>query len=319
MFEKKVPIFIYCVSPVHMGAGAAIGVIDNPIQRERHTDYPVVAGSGLKGAIRHDFWAQANGDSEKEGVIKRVFGPEPRSSSDYAGAISFSDAQLIAFPVRCTKKAFVYTTSETVLARLKRTLSITGVGSDKWQVPGLGNDVQCLVATSGCLHEKRLVLESFDFTAKETPDLAAIAQWFSDNVFPKDEAFKFFREKIKSDLVLLSDEDFSYFVRNATVVEPHVRINDASGTAEEGGLFYTENLPPETLLLSLAMASRDREDGLKMTADAVMHTVLKGKTPESSKENFSGIDGRMIQIGGDATTGRGQVFLKAVCRHREGG
>lgn len=53
MFEKKVPIFIYCVSPVHMGAGAAIGVIDNPIQRERHTEYPMIAGSGLKGAIRH--------------------------------------------------------------------------------------------------------------------------------------------------------------------------------------------------------------------------------------------------------------------------
>jgi CRISPR-associated protein Cmr4 len=37
MFEQKAAVFLYAVSPVHMGAGQAIGVIDNPIQRERHT------------------------------------------------------------------------------------------------------------------------------------------------------------------------------------------------------------------------------------------------------------------------------------------
>ena len=53
MFQTKDAMFIYCVSPVHMGAGSAIGIIDNPIQRERHTGHPVMAGSGLKGALRH--------------------------------------------------------------------------------------------------------------------------------------------------------------------------------------------------------------------------------------------------------------------------
>ena len=33
MFEKHAALFLYAVSPVHMGAGQAIGVIDNPIQR----------------------------------------------------------------------------------------------------------------------------------------------------------------------------------------------------------------------------------------------------------------------------------------------
>lgn len=37
MFQKQLTVFLYAVSPVHMGAGQAIGVIDNPIQRERHT------------------------------------------------------------------------------------------------------------------------------------------------------------------------------------------------------------------------------------------------------------------------------------------
>ena len=40
MFEKTAAVFLYAVSPVHMGAGSAVGVIDNPIQRERHTGPP---------------------------------------------------------------------------------------------------------------------------------------------------------------------------------------------------------------------------------------------------------------------------------------
>ena len=43
MFQQKAAVFLYAVSPVHMGAGQAIGVIDNPIQRERHTGHPCFA------------------------------------------------------------------------------------------------------------------------------------------------------------------------------------------------------------------------------------------------------------------------------------
>ncbi|EQD59246.1 protein containing DUF324, partial [mine drainage metagenome] len=53
MFTKERVVFIYTVSPLHMGAGTALGLIDNPIQREVHTDWPSMAGSGIKGAIRH--------------------------------------------------------------------------------------------------------------------------------------------------------------------------------------------------------------------------------------------------------------------------
>ena len=47
MFQRQAAVFLYAVSPVHMGAGSAVGVIDNPIQRERHTGHPCFAGSGL--------------------------------------------------------------------------------------------------------------------------------------------------------------------------------------------------------------------------------------------------------------------------------
>jgi CRISPR-associated protein Cmr4 len=52
VFTANKLMFLYAVTPVHMGPGTALGVIDNPIQREVHTGHPVFAGSGIKGALR---------------------------------------------------------------------------------------------------------------------------------------------------------------------------------------------------------------------------------------------------------------------------
>ena len=49
MFEQQAAVFLYAVSPVHLGAGSMIGVIDNPIQRERHTGHPVLCRLGRQG------------------------------------------------------------------------------------------------------------------------------------------------------------------------------------------------------------------------------------------------------------------------------
>ena len=106
--------------------------------------------------------------------------------------------------------------------------------------------------------------------------------------------------KLTQDLVVLSDTDFAYFAQHATLVEPHVRIDENTGTAADGGLFYTENLPPESLLVAPILASVTRtgrkED--EMDADEVLAKL--GNV----------LDGTLLQVGGDATTGRGLVMLK---------
>lgn len=308
MFEQNRLLFLYAVSPVHMGAGQALGVIDNPIQRERHTDHPMAAGSGLKGALRHHLervWDKS--------TVLSLFGPES-SASDYAGCVSFGDAQLAAFPVRSLKRAFVYAVSPVSLARLKRLAVLAGCEAD-WNIPEVTTD-HALVADTGVLSNGRLVLEAFDFTASESALLKTIAQWLADNALPAGPAHEHFRKKIITDLVLLPDDAYSHFVRNATVVEAHVRINDDTGTADEGGLFYTENLPPESLLVSPVLASLERtskkgRQGEPMTAKTVMQTLITGN-------DKPGLDGALIQMGGDATTGRGQVVLRFAPEKKEG-
>ena len=296
MFEQSRLLFLYAVTPVHMGAGQAIGVIDNPIQRERHTNHPNMAGSGLKGAIRHHL-----GTSWEKPLVNRIFGPET-DSSDHAGAISFGDAQVVAFPVRSLKQAFVYAVSPVTLARMKRLATLAKVNAD-WAVPSVESD-KCCVTDNRVLSNGKLVLEAFEYDVEDSAStvLKTVAAWLADNALPQDAAHQYFRDKIKTDLVLLPDDAFSQFVENATVVEPHVRIDDESGTAADGGLFYTENLPPESLLIAPVFASierfaKDKKPEAHMDAEQVM-----GKLAES-------LGDKLIQVGGDATTGRGQVVL----------
>ena len=312
MFQAQQLVFYSCLSPVHMGAGSAVGAIDNPIQREVHTQHPLIAGSGLKGAARHHFmrtWA----DRE---LLGRVFGPE-RDASDHAGAIAFSDAQLVAFPVRALRNTYVYATCPTALARLKR---LAGPAAD-WQVPAApaGKDdlvaLMTSTAATSAASQGRLVLEAFDFAAQESIELKAVADWLSQHALPAGTEHQYFRDKIKADLVLLGDTEFGHFVRHATVVEAHVRIDNDSGTADPGGLFYTENLPPETLLAGLVLASVERqskkgERAQLLNADEVLDWVLgnPGSTP--------GLAGSVLQVGGDATTGRGRLAISAMAMPR---
>lgn len=307
MFTGKKLMFFYAVTPVHMGVGQALGVIDNPIQRERHTEHPCFAGSGIKGAFRHastELWK--NG----ERLTDRIFGPE-REASEHAGAVSFTDALLLLFPVRSLKGVYVYAASPLSLQRLARLAAVAGVEPPSIEeLPKPKDDTAFFIADDIIMERdgsKHLVLESFLFKAeKDTEQLAEIARWIAERVVPEDKAFSYFREKMTKHLVLLSDDQLTYFARNATTVEPHVRINDLSGTADEGGLFFTENLPPESVLVALLMASEER---YKKGSDPSKDHLTAEKVIEKMVETF---DKKPLQIGGDATTGRGQVVVSFV-------
>jgi len=303
MFEKKAVIFIYAVSPVHMGAGTAVGVVDNPIQRERHTNHPTFAGSGIKGAVRHGFEA-IGGDGK---LIDLLFGPASNNGELHAGAVSFGDAQLVAFPVRSLKNGYVYATCPQALNRARRLMeSMTGKKLDWPQIPCV-SEGHCLIANSDLLSDgkqKKLHLEAFEYAAENIEDLPRLSGDLAGKALPEDEGFSFFREKLRADTVILSDTDFNYFTQNATLVEPHVRIDPDTGTAQEGGLFYTENLPPESLLIAPLLTSQTRSGKMfeeKSDWEDADGVYLKIK---------NAVDGRILQIGGDATTGRGLVVIR---------
>ena len=295
MFEKKAAVFLYAISPVHMGAGQAIGTIDNPIQRERHTNHPSFAGSGIKGAVRHG-WKALGGD---ESLINRLLGPDSNSGELHAGAVSFGDAQTLCLPIRALRGGFVYATCPQALARAGRLLNTVGAKAD-W--PSLNvAEGHCLIANPALLagaKKDKLHLEAFEYTANMSEPLATLASNLAQRALPEGEAYTFFREKLRTDLIVLSDTDFAYFAENAMLVEAHVRIDPDTGAAADGGLFYSENLPPEALLIAPLMASQTRSGKDDFEAEDVMFKLK------------AVVDGKLLQIGGDATTGRGLVVAR---------
>jgi CRISPR-associated protein Cmr4 len=257
--------------------------------------------------VRHGF--TAIGGDEK--LIDRLFGPpsEPaeRDGKDlHAGAVSFGDAQLVALPVRSLKGGYVYATCPQALARAQRLLGLIGV-SVSWPTLPAVAEGDCLLANPALLSSgDKLHLEAFEYAVRVSQDLPKVSEDLAARALPDAAAYTFFRDKLKPDLVVLSDTDFAYFATNAMLVEPHVRIDPDTGTASDGGLFYTENLPPESLLVAPLLASQTRtgkkKEDRENWEDAV-GVLMKIKNV---------IDGKLLQIGGDATTGRGLVLAKIV-------
>jgi CRISPR-associated protein Cmr4 len=295
MFEKNAALLLYCISPVHMGAGSATGVIDLPIQREVHTGHPSFAGSGIKGAVRHGFKALGGEVS----LANELFGPA--TGDLHAGALSFGDAQLVVFPVRSRREGYVYATCPLSLSRLARLMDFVGAPVP-WVVPTV-EEGTCQVTAAGrpalATDDGRIHLEVFEYQGIQSECVEQIASWLSTHALGDSPGTEYFRDKLARDLLVLPDTDLGYFATNATLVEPHVSIDEKTGSAKDRGLFYTENLPPESLMVAPLMASRElsgRGDGLD--AEAVMQKLR------------TALHGKVLQLGGDATTGRGLVLAR---------
>jgi len=57
MKRRKIA-FYHCHTPLHIGSGTTLDIIDLPIQREAHTDFPVMPSTSIKGVIRGEYWSK---------------------------------------------------------------------------------------------------------------------------------------------------------------------------------------------------------------------------------------------------------------------
>lgn len=121
---------VLAATSVHAGTGAQLGAVDLPIQRERHTEWPTLYGTGLKGVLRDE--VRRLKEPWPDPKIAAVFGPDTEkgergSEQDrYAGALAISDARLLLFPVRTVGYAFAWITCPLAVARFARDAAHAG-------------------------------------------------------------------------------------------------------------------------------------------------------------------------------------------------
>lgn len=67
--SDKTLLFVHALTGLHPGSGTALGVVDLPVQRERHTDWPLIPGSSLKGVMRAEC-ARRAGPHRRHGYLE---------------------------------------------------------------------------------------------------------------------------------------------------------------------------------------------------------------------------------------------------------
>lgn len=295
-------LYLFTRTPLHVGAGASVGAIDQPIQRERHTGFPIIPGSSLKGSFA-DAWNDGLKDEEpdSQGKVSRVrvtkkgehaeaawlFGSD-NDKSAYAGSLLFSEARVLAFPIRSAKGSFAWITCPMMLQHAARDGVITV------KIPNEPNDDQATFKTNGPLALdvngiKQIVLEEYCFkhSNDSSPDLGeTLADLVADDIW----------KHVKDRLVILSNGMMSHFVSTTCEIAQHVHINDETGTADDGGLFNQENVPADTLFYSVLNATAGRGEFFKVKTAAEALNSFAAKVKAAND---------VFQFGGDASTGLG--------------
>lgn len=276
-------LYLFTRTPLHVGAGSSVGAIDQPVIRERHTGFPVVPASSLKGTFA-DEWTDGTKRTE-EG--KWLFGSDD-ANAQCAGSILFTEARLLAFPIRSAKGSYAWITCPSLLQKARRD------GVIALDAPAEPGEDQAIFKPDGPLAlpgqqggPPQIVLEDYCFSVTGTYP-AELANALAGLV--ADEVFKSIAER----LVIVSNGTMSHFATTACEVAQHVRISDETGTAEGTGLFNQENVPADTLFYAPLHFLPERKNGLKTEDDAAEKFAQRLQT-----KNY------LFQFGGDASTGLG--------------
>ncbi|MBA4603664.1 type III-B CRISPR module RAMP protein Cmr4 [Thermoactinomyces mirandus] len=263
---------------IHPGAGQVYGVIDLPVAREQTTDYPMIPGSGLKGALRDKY--------KEEGVkdVEYLFGKE-----DQAGVFGVTDARLLLLPVRSFTGHYRWVTCPYLIKRLYRDLHLIGYAdrnrlSLPLEFPGLSEE-KMITATQA--KDGPIFLEEFTFEV--VPDRERIEQLaaFTGLLIHHD----CLKEELPERLSIITDEEFAHFARYALPV--NFRNELENDTKKSKSLWQEEVIPPDTLFYTLFIARLGKDEDLKRVLAYLNKNVY-------------------LQVGGNETVGQGWMVTRVV-------
>lgn len=252
-------------TPVHPGTGRGMGVVDLPVAREAATDYPVLVGSSLKGALR-DKKRRQDGVEES---ADRLFG-----KPNQAGDLLVSDGRLLLLPVRSLTSAYRWATCPHLIERYRRDLARAGLTPQPWKADvgvEAGNAL-----TEAKADGEHLFLEERQFSVAGPPP-SELVEALKPLVLHEDT-----RQRLPEQLAVLQDRDFAWFARYGLAIQARNVLND---TKESQNLWYEETLPPDTVMYAL-IASRDGDPGDEM----------RSLFPDTDP---------YLQVGGNETVGQG--------------
>jgi CRISPR-associated protein Cmr4 len=290
---KTALLFMHALSPLHAGTGQGVGVIDLPIAREKATGLPYVPGSSTKGVLRDKCEALDAAQPEKKPASIAIFGPKTDNAEAHAGGAIFADQRLLLLPVRSLYGTFAWVTCPYVLHRFTRDLRevFPNVSLPPVPIPDVGG-AGVAEEGSALAVANTIYLEDLDLMAMPGEQVTAWATALGKYIFA-DEAV--WQSALTARLCIVPDDLFTFMLTTATEVVARIRLQEESKTVVDGGLWYEEALPSETVLSGLVLAQK-----------------VNGVAPETTLKAVGTLARGILQVGGKATVGRGLCRLALV-------
>lgn len=273
-------MWLHALSPVHIGAGDSVDVIDLPVIREKVTNWPYLPASSIKGVLRDGCGQAGKGD-----LFWQAFGPETADADKNAGSLWFADARLFCFPVRSLAGTFAWVTCPLALRRLKRDAEAAGLKAlpDAGVTPPANGILLASKATQ-LMDGNKTYLEDLDLTASVNTSLDLLAKAIAEAVFDDTD----WQAEFQARFGLIPDDLFTFLTETCTDVSAHIKIQEETKSVQQGALWYEESVPAEAIF-TMPLVSAPRwakgEDALKNLITPAVASPL--------------------QIGGKASVGRG--------------
>ncbi len=229
---------IRAITNLHVGSGNAnYGIIDNLIQKDVLTGFPVINSSGFKGALREHCKNWNTND------ITNIFGSGPDADKMQQGNYRFFDCRLLAMPVRTDKEPYVMATCARVVNEFLEYVNLFGI--EEWNnLEKIHNKntavAHCENGGKGWWKGGSLEVEDFNYSNVKNIHYGVIDKLFGNNC----------------KVLLVPDMDFDKLCDDFHLP---VMARNCLETGKEN-LWYEQVLPRESILYTIIQTPTNDED-----------------------------------------------------------
>jgi CRISPR-associated protein Cmr4 len=300
VYEAAATLVVYAFEPVHVGAASGAGGVDRPVARDaRGGDSggergdPILTFSALRGAFR---------DVCPPGLWRLLLGEVPEDSGEgVRGAVTFTDASPLLFPIRSVKGGFAWATCPRILDEFGRRVGSGAPEAAPGESVGIAPGSALALREGGS--RPFVVIAGARYSAVELDEIHTWLHTWLGDLSPGAPA-------LAARVVVVPDQVFAGLVARETERRQRVRIERSTGTVAGKALFSLEAVPRDTVffgsVLALSPGLWKGADGGLLSGDESPKTaedVLK-KTAEILKASA------MLTIGGEVTVGMGRCQIR---------